>query len=193
MKYDVALVEDLGDKLKVKYIDTYQNSLLKSDGLYVKISNVAGDVIREAISEFKMVFLPKNINGELCISDVVIEDIDGFEKDKRIALVDIYNKMDYYQFNIGAIDFFNFLATYSKLAAEGYFIHEDNREEKYIEIIETDDEDLICVLDEYLELSDRIGKFSYLHRKNNRFEEKIINCKDNEELKMIMDEYIITI
>ena len=40
MNYNVVAVTDDGDTYAVKYVDSYQNSLLKNDELFIKISNV---------------------------------------------------------------------------------------------------------------------------------------------------------
>ncbi len=189
MKYDVAAVDDIGDKFRVRYVDTYQNSILKNDGYYIKISNVAGDIIRNAISEHKKVYIPKNVPGELTIRDVVVDEVDGLEKDKMIALSDAYRKVDYQIFNVGAIDYFEFLNIFSRLASLGYFITDQNREEKYIEIIETGNEDLIEELEIYLEKKDNLDKISYVYNKTKDFEKKVMTCGSKEELDIIVENF----
>lgn len=189
MKYDVVSVDDKGDKFSVKWVDTYQNALLKNDGIYVKVSNVAGDTIREALSNNKRVYLPKGVPGELSITDVVVVDTDGLEKDKMIALSDIYRKVDYQLFNVSAMDYFNYLNVFAKLASLGYFITNDNREEKYLEIIEANDEGLICDLESYLENMDKLSSVSYIHEKTKTFEKKIIECKTKDELDVIVADF----
>lgn len=189
MKYDVAAVYDNGDNLSVQRVDTYQNSLMKGDGQYVRISNVAGDMIREALSEYKRVFLPKDVHGELCIKDVVIVDTDGLEKDRMIFLSDIYRKVDYHLYFASAIDFFDFMNASNELASLGYFITEKNREEKYLEIIESADEDLISMLEVYLENKDKLEKISYVYNKTRKFEKLVIDCKTPEELTQIKEDF----
>lgn len=189
MKYDVAAVSDLGDKLEIKYVDTYQNSMLKNDGPYVKISNVAGDVIREALSEYKRVYITKNIQGELCVSDIIIHETDGIERDKMIALSNVYRKMDYCLFNVSAMDYFDFLGSFSVLASLGYFITDNNREEKYLEIIESGDENLISVLENYLENKDKLEKISYIYNKVRQFEKNVMICNKVEDLNNIIKDF----
>ena len=189
MKYDVAAVSDLGDKLEIKYVDTYQNSMLKNDGPYVKISNVAGDVIREALSEHKRVYITKNIQGELCVSDIIIYETDGLERDKMIALSNVYRKMDYCLFNVSAMDYFDFLGSFSVLASLGYFITDNNREEKYLEIIESGDENLISALEIYLENKDKLEKISYIYNKVRQFEKNVMICNTVEDLNNIIKDF----
>lgn len=54
------------------------------------------------------------------------------------------------------IDFITFMQLNNKFAEKGIFITEKNKEEKYIEIIETGKADLINDLEEYINLLDEI-------------------------------------
>lgn len=189
MKYDVAVVTVLKDQLMVKYVDTYPNALLKNDGSFVKISNVAADVINEALSNHNHVFLPKNVPGELAHTDVIISENDGLEKDKLMFLSDMYRGIDYQLFMFSAIDFYDFLAVFNEMTAAGYFITDQNREEKYIEIIETGDEELIALLESYLEKKDKLDTISKTSGKIHSFETRTRACKTPEELEKLRNEF----
>lgn len=54
------------------------------------------------------------------------------------------------------LDFVSFMQLNNKFASKGIFITEDNKEEKYIEIIESEDVDLIDDLEQYITLLDNI-------------------------------------
>ncbi len=54
------------------------------------------------------------------------------------------------------LDFITFMQLNNSFAAKGIFITEKNKEEKYIEIIETGDETLITELEKYIILLDNI-------------------------------------
>jgi hypothetical protein len=68
------------------------------------------------------------------------------------------------------LDFVSFMQLNNSFAAKGIFITEKNKEEKYIEIIETGDEKLISELEQYIILMDNI---------------KIIQNKKDEYTKII--------
>ena len=189
MKYDVAAVEDRGDFFHVKYVDSYQNSVFKNDGKYVKVSNVAADVIREALSNNNRVCIPKNIEGEICFTDIIIYENDELEKNKMMFISNLYRKVDHSLFNVASIDYYDFLCVYSKLASLGYFITDDNREEKYIEIITTGDDDLINILEEYLNKKDKLDSISYVYSKTKLFEKKAIDCETQQELDAVKEEF----
>ena len=54
------------------------------------------------------------------------------------------------------LDFITFMQLNNAFANKGIFITEKNKEEKYIEIIETGDENLIAELEQYIVLLDNI-------------------------------------
>jgi hypothetical protein len=70
------------------------------------------------------------------------------------------------------LDFVTFMQLNNKFASLGIFITEKNKEEKYIELIETGDESLITDLEQYIVLLDNI---------------KIIQKKKEEYNKVIAD------
>lgn len=189
MNYDVACVEDLGDKLRVKYVDNYENAMMKNDGVYVKISNTAADVINTAVRNGSLVYLPKNVNGELSFIDVVITEVDDLQKDIRIFLCEIYGRVNYQQFFVSAMDYFEYLNVFADLATLGIFVTNDNREEKYLEIIETGNEKLISKLETYLEKKDLLEGLSYAYNRSKLYERRAMECESKEQLDEVIEEF----
>jgi hypothetical protein len=91
------------------------------------------------------------------------------------------------------IDFVTFMQLNNKFADKGYFITEKNKEEKYIEIIETGDESLIEDLEAYITLLDNI---KVIQNKKNEYSKVIDNLKnvqdynDAESINQIVMEYL---
>jgi len=188
MNYSVAAVHDRGEVLWVKYVDTYQNSLLKNDDLFVKLTGHAAGLIQKALSEHNKVYIPKGVAGEVTFADIIIEQTNELETNQRIALSKMYNLADYQLFINSAMDFFNYINTFNSLASLGYFITDQNREEKYLEIIESGDESLISDLELYLETKDKIQPMSYLFNKIKVSEKRILECETQEELDGVLED-----
>jgi hypothetical protein len=189
MNYDVVAVTDCGDMLRVKYVDTYQNSLLKNDELYVKISNVSSDVIRKALSEYKKVCIPKNVNGELSFHEIVVYDTNELERDKLIFLSEVYRRLDYHLFFVSAVDFYDYMSCFNELAARGHFIIDSNRQDKYLEIIESGDESLISALETYLECKDKLDTISYVYKRTKSYEKATMDAETKEDLDKIIESF----
>ncbi len=75
------------------------------------------------------------------------------------------------------LDFVTFMQLNNSFAAKGIFITEKNKEEKYIEIIETGDENLIQDLEQYIMLLDNI---KIIQKKKDEYCEVIDNLKHTQ-------------
>lgn len=85
------------------------------------------------------------------------------------------------------LDSFNFLICNNELISNGFYITHDNREEKYLEILQKDDnEALIELLEKYLISLDRLTKYNYHLEKLRGYEEELDNATSNDELTLIM-------
>jgi hypothetical protein len=91
------------------------------------------------------------------------------------------------------LDFVTFMQLNNAFAAKGIFITEKNKEEKYIEIIETGDENLIQDLEQYIMLLDNI---KLIQKKKDEYSEVISNLKhtqnydDVQAVNAIVESYL---
>lgn len=91
------------------------------------------------------------------------------------------------------LDFVTFMQLNNSFASKGIFITEKNREEKYIEIIETGDEKLIEDLEKYIILLDNI---KIVQKKKDEYSEVMDNLKnvqnynDVQTVNSIVESYL---
>jgi hypothetical protein len=79
----------------------------------------------------------ENINIEVTPKNLtVIENKNPLIAAKNIALDDINNKINQNVFSMSVIDSMDYLDCMMKLMSNGIFITNENREDKYFEIIE---------------------------------------------------------
>ena len=78
---------------------------------------------------------------------------------------------------------------HDKFAAEGIYITNENREEKYIEILEKDDPKLLEDLEKYIEALDRVDVINNLVKEYDDLVEKI-KSYDGEDFDSIIKEYL---
>ena len=90
---------------------------------------------------------------------------------------------------INLVHLINILLLHDKFAAEGIYITNENREEKYIEILEKDDPKLLEDLEKYIEALDRVDVINNLVKEYNDLVEKI-KSYDGEDFDSIIKEYI---
>lgn len=83
----------------------------------------------------------------------------------------------------------NILILHDKFAAEGIFITNENREEKYIEILEKDDPKLLEDLEKYIEALDRVDTINVVINEYKELVEKI-KCYDGDDYDSIIKDYL---
>jgi hypothetical protein len=137
-------------------------SIKENEDKFIKIINVLNDN-KTPIIDSKFNILKKEIKYwrglDLNKYDASeIKDIQNIEK--RI------NKILTMDFNIYFIEYFDVLF---QLANQGFFITDNNKEEKYLEILETEDDDIIDLLEKYLELKEKLTPLVFL---KNTFDKK---------------------
>jgi predicted ATP-dependent Lon-type protease len=77
------------------------------------------------------------------------------------------------------------------LNSKGYFIHDDNREEVYLEILETGDSGLIDTLERYLNMKDEIHRVSQLDSKFTEITSQIMEDSGGaDDVVKMADEFI---
>lgn len=102
------------------------------------------------------------------------EAIASLMRDKFLSVVDAHT----------TIDMIIYMESMLTLADRGFIITDDNREEKYLEILETGNEELIDLLENYLVIRDEIyviktNKINY----NNTIQMLKETSEDSQELK----------
>ena len=72
----------------------------------------------------------------------------------------------------------------------GYSITNENREEKYLQILETGDEKLISKLEDYLNYKDEIEKVAHLERKFSKFKDNVLSSSTVEDVTEITNKFL---
>jgi hypothetical protein len=158
----------------------------------IEISEEIFEYLQNILSEYIVRF---NSLSDISIASFILESLNVLEKEKQLSefkIISIINerigqKHSFYNFG------FNIL--FNKLVSKGYFITEDNREEKFLEILETEDEELINILEKYLAMYDYLyGAYNLFMRAESAIEEiKHLNSVDdiynltNKYLQQISD------
>jgi hypothetical protein len=83
---------------------------------------------------------------------------------------------------VSNLTYYEFTVLNNKLADNGYFITNENREEKYIEILETENEELIDDLEKYLICKDEIERVYAAYNNYRKFKQELHECETMEEL-----------
>lgn len=91
------------------------------------------------------------------------------------------------------LDFVSFLAINNKFLSKGFYITDENREEMYIKVIETGDNQLISDLETFINLRDSI---KILETKRNEFNDIVNGLRnlpdynDTDKVNKIVENYL---
>jgi len=91
------------------------------------------------------------------------------------------------------IDFITLMMLNNKFCSKGIYITEENKEEAYIKIIETGDDQLIADLEKYLTLKDEIKKLEASKEEYSVIINKLFVLSDynnKDAVNLIVEEYL---
>lgn len=184
--YDLAIVLNKG--LFWEVVGVTKNSfdtIIDGEEKYLKLSSAAANIIKNALNDKKNVRIAKPISlDEVLPNEINIINNDKDElqfikeatvrKARMLVIPEITKESGF--------TMYEFTIKNNELCSKGYFITDSNREEKYIEIIETGDDDLINLLESYLEAKDKIDRAYHLKNKYEIFKNKIKTCINVDEI-----------
>jgi len=189
----LAGVADVGVNFKVvSILDGDEASIFEHSGVkYYEIpSPDLRQYIEDSMTSGKEVFFPKGIDYPLTESDLIIQDIpDPIAAERQGALVRSKHFVAYRVGYLSIFDFFNFQILNNKLAAAGYVISDLNREEKYLEIVNSNDQDLISDLEEYLSLLDRLSEHNFIYKQWIEFNRDLETATSVEQIQSMSDTF----
>jgi hypothetical protein len=195
MIYDLAVVEDRGAYWRV--VNVQQNTLdnqATTEERVLKLSHIAHLQIKEALMAGKTVHIPKSLQtyevlaGEYNIIDLA--ETDEIQHTRDAAIIKVRMLVTPVLSKISGFALYGFTILNNDLASAGYFITDGNREEKYLEILETGDEKLIQRLEDYLNYKDEIAAVASLERKFSAFRNDIRQAASQQEIKEIEERFL---
>lgn len=192
--YDLAVVDDRGTYYQVLGLTANTFDLLADSGeKYIKLSSMAKELIEQKINEGHTVRLPKAMQSTEVLPgevEVIESSVDEVGAAKQAAIFKSRTLVNSELAKISTFKLYQYNILHDELAAEGYFITNKNREEKYIEIIETGDADLIASLEAYLEARDEIDAAKSAYDRIITHEQDINNKTTVDEIVAASDQFI---
>ncbi|MFG1493373.1 hypothetical protein [Halobacteriovorax sp. ZH4_bin.1] len=197
--YDVASVEDRGSHWYVTNVFPHTLDPIERQEKLLNLSAVSASIIKHALTEGIEVRIVKPIEyNEVMPHEIKLISGDSsdynFARESAIKKARMVVTQDLA--SISGYTFYGYMCLNNELCDKGYFITSENRESKYLEILETGNEDLIQKLEDYLNMRDQIERVSALNKKFDHFR-KIINeeeCTDkiDELTNKFLEDYYST-
>lgn len=195
MLYELALVEDRGSHWFVTNVTRNTLDNLAEEGETVlKLSANSFKIISDAINASKAVHITKTrMASEVLPMEIEVLDHisnDPLEEARKAALIKVRMLVTPELAKISGFALYGFMMLNNDLSNAGYFITNDNREEKYLSILETGQEDLITKLEDYLNYKDEIENVAHLERKFSKFKKDLRVATTVEDVQGIQDRFL---
>ena len=135
---------------------------------------------------------PKDLSGKLIEEDLLMIPYNIVEIERQRKIM---SGKEYLNTRIGipeVFDFVEFVILNNFLMEKGYIITDDNRHDKYLEIVETSDLELIEKLEKFLEARDNVMLRYSWYNVYKDYIRKIKRSNSEKEMNEIWKEYIQT-
>lgn len=223
--FEQLLAHKLQNKYKIIGI-TYSNSLICDSALCrLNATFLTIQKVKKCLANGYDIYVPQTLPFiEVQENDLIINDsISALDLRKNLALNEINAKIHNIIIGISIIDVMNYLECFTLLANKGYFITDENRDEKYYEIIDnfqnvkypselpenaTIEEEnayfeaknkydnmknTIDILEKYLKTYDKLNEIKYISNMLNEVKESIESSTTEEQIDTIINSYNIKI
>lgn len=219
---EVLIVKKVNDKVKVVCVQNLNQSINFDDCFSLNASFQTLIRVKYELSYGNDVYISKRDSSinEIVPEDLeIIENTDPLQAAKNLAINDINNKINQNIFQTSVIDSMDYLDSMMKLISNGIFITDENREDKYFEIIEKsqtveeptpldtsssfEDEQKyielkreydnaqsnLQTLEKYLNAYDKLSKIRFVNNMLSSYKDRVIESKSVEEIEVIIREY----
>lgn len=204
MKFDVALVKDGGEYWIAQDVIEYDFVTLDIGEQYVRVSNIAAKEIKAALEVGFLVLLPKNLGREVGVMDIIVHKVDRLTAAKEEAKFVVRRTLDACLEALSIIDIYSFTAIFSKFAARGIFITDENvekvkelytidkealkdRDDAYVDIIMANSQEDLDDLQVLVDSQDKMKRVYEMYREVKDTEKKIDNAETLEEIGKIRE------
>ena len=204
MKFDVALVKDGGEYWIAQDVIEYDFVTLDIGEQYVRVSNIAAKEIKAALEVGFLVLLPKNLGREVGVMDIIVHKVDRLTAAKEEAKFVVRRTLDACLEALSIIDIYSFTAIFSKFAARGIFITDENvekvkelytidkealkdRDDAYVDIIMANSQEDLEDLQVLVDSQDKMKRVYEMYREVKDTEKKIDNAETLEEIGKIRE------
>lgn len=193
MLYDVASVEDRGSHWYVTNVYPHTLDQIEKPEKVLNLSAVSAAIIKKALTEGFEVRIGKPIEfNEVMPHEIkIIEgDITDYNFARETAIKKARMVVTHDLASISGFTFYSYMCLNNELNDQGYFITSDNRESKYLEILETGKEELIQKLEDYLNMRDQIERVSALNKKFDHFRKLVNEEECTDKIAELTDKFL---
>jgi hypothetical protein len=161
---------------------------------YVLLANEDALKLKNELNHGKFIKINKefidshNPDSPCSIEQFKIVEPDSLQQKKAVEKARCNQRLAVSTAVLTAFEIFQFFVITSKMQTHGFNLFDDNnKEETYLNIINTGDEKLINELEKFLEIKDKFDRIVERHNFVNQYFTEIDDCDSEEELKEVIE------
>lgn len=194
IKFNYVEIEDCGFYYQIKNIisNTTDFGTDSNKENHLPLSTVAHRKIVQSLDKNLTVTIQKPImaNEVLPCDLIIVDETDDIKKIQHAALIKAKTLITPEITKESGYTMYEYMVYHDELMEEGIVITNKNRETKYMEIIETDDESLIELLENYLECKDKIERGFFIKKRYDQLVKDMKRTKNIDEINNLYNLFI---
>ncbi len=189
--YDVAVVKDQGDVLRVDYLTVSTVPWVTGETGFIPVNPLSANIIKDFQQQGKEVYIAKDwgLSGKEvlpdCISTNISTDLDGYKKRAYSFIKSFINPM---MANVHASTIYGFITLNAKFLEKGIVFSETNKSLKYIEIMDTasdmedpnESDELMTDLEKYIEYKDVLDRSNFIWNESEKYMIKVEEVDESD-------------
>lgn len=116
------------------------------------------------------------------IEDTLMSVLTQYDKNMQEVLVSISHM---YPFKL-----YKYFNHYNALVAKGIFVTDENQEEKYFDVINTGDDDLVIKFSEFIDIKNDMNDEYTIYKDYNTYHRRLYLSKTKQEAKQVYEEFM---
>ena len=191
-KLAIELIKEYGEDHVYRVMNViFSDQIYSSPGKYYCYAKLEeGSKIRNCMLTDKVLTIGEDkLQKFVTLEDFKFANMNSVRERKIKKVREIYNVMNDRMATVTGLSLYSFFSDMVRLAAHGHFITDENREESYLKIVDSADEDLIQCLETYLDSKDKIDGVTNFHRKATSLIRSLEKAETDEEIETALEEY----
>lgn len=187
-----AQVTELGTVYQLNNVIFSEAKYVLPNAKYIALPTEVALKLKNELNNGKIISIEKKIADDPKIKDIPfdsfkIESASTLNQKKSAARARVHQRVSGYTALLTGFDMLEFWMISSKLQANGYNVmNDENKEEVYLSIINTGNEDLISDLERFLEVKDIFDSMMRKYRGLKQYFREVNDCDTEEELEDVI-------
>ena len=188
-----AQLSEYGDHYKVVNVILSEVKYILPNAKYVALPNQVALELKNKLNNGMVISIDKELidspkSKDIPLSDFKIEEPNTLDLKKSAAKARVKQRVSSYMAMLTGFDVLEFFMILGKFNSMNFpVMDESQKEEVFLNIINTGDEDLITDLERFLEIKDTFDKMMKKHRSIKQYFREIDECDTEEELEEVIN------